>query len=188
MVENRSKLAYQFKDKLCERLYYRARTKSQIWGFAWRESPKTLENHWDKHTKGMTEEEKLELLKACFLSADAQEKYRKEEMKHKALFRPKGIAPWFSSGGWGDGIDDEGTLKEDRVFKLCKCGKETHGPTFTECADCLGKDKNGRLKGWEAEKMREYYKKHPEIDYGKLKELTPAQSIRAIKSLLAGVR
>lgn len=149
-------MAYEFEDPLCQRIWDRAGTKSQIWAFAWRESPATFENHWKKKTKKMSQEEKEELTKTIFLAATAQEKYRKDEMKHKSLFRPKGIAVWFNSGDWGSDIGSHAELKERTQVNKCHCGRDVHGPNYDKCDYHLG-TKEGKLVGWEVEMMRKNY-------------------------------
>ena len=116
--------SYQFSDDRCKQLFEAAYPVKHFKGFAWRESPQTLDNHWKRATSGKTPAEKDELLKVCLLAGEAQTKYRMEQEKHgERLHRPKGIAVWFNSGSYYDDIGSHAELKEKSEAKKCHCGQ-----------------------------------------------------------------
>lgn len=116
--------------------------------------------------------------------AEARQRRMDREKKIK-VSQPVGATVWLNDERWNNGVEAERTeTKTDK--RKCKCGQETHGPKYDQCIECMGKDENGRLKGWEADSMRDYYKRHPEIDYAKLTGLNQPNAAALMHQILSG--
>ena len=114
----------------------------------------------------------------------AESRQRRTDRERKVkVSQPVGATVWLNDERWNNGVEAE-TQEIKREANKCHCGKDVHGPSFKECTECMNFE-DGKLKGWEAEKMRDYFKKN-NIEFGKLNNLTPSQQIYAIKQLLAG--
>lgn len=118
-----------------------------------------------------------------FWLADAKERKSCREKGDKPS-TPVGAKVWIFQKRWNNYVTTPETNRGTKALRKCKCGQDVHGPKYDQCTTCLNFD-NGRLKGWEAELMRDYLKQN-KIDHGKLKGLTPPQSIGVIKQLLSG--
>ena len=160
---------YQFSDGRCRQLFMAAYPVKHMKGFAWKESPKTLDNHWKRETSGKTTAEKDELLKVCLLAGEAQTKYRiAQEKAGERLFRPKGIAVWFNAGGYYDDIGSHADLTEKVESKICcidGCQYPALGSRFIHCEHHYQFTKQGRLRDrlTLVPEIRKYYANHPEI-------------------------
>ena len=163
--------SFEFKDDRCRQLYEAAYPKGHIRGFAWRESPKTLDNAWNRDTKGKTPEDKDELLKTCLLAGEAQTKYRIEQEKAgERLCRPKGIAVWFNAGDYFAEIGSHAELKEKAHQAECAvdgCSLPVYQPKGDKpfCIDHFSMDENGRMRDncRLVAELRKHYEEHPEI-------------------------
>ena len=183
--------SYPFKDDRCRKLYEAAYPTKHYKGFAWKESPKTLENHWTKETRGKTEKEKDELLKTCLLAGEAQTKYRIEkERSGESLHRPRGIAVWFNAGDYYSEIGSHAELKEKAASKICIVDGCSEVSDIVDkagrhyCCHHYCYDESGRLRSnlGLVKEMRAHYKKHKEIH-----DLRGEAAIKFIKWAIKGV-
>lgn len=163
--------SYTFTDDRCRKLFMAAYPVKHMVGFAWRESPKTLDNHWNRAVSGKTPEEKDEILKVCLLAGEAQSQYRMAQDKAgEKLYRPKGIAVWFNSGSQYDEISSFAALQERSAAKICiveGCSEPVHAPKEARayCLHHFCYDAENRLRGGLrlVPELRKYYADHPEI-------------------------
>jgi len=179
---------YQFSDTRCKQLFDAAYPVKHMKGFAWRESPKTLDNHWKRDTAGKTPAEKDELLTVCLLAGEAQTKYRMaQEKAGEKLYRPKGIAVWFNAGGYYDDIGSHAELAEKADAKICSvegCESAVLGSRFDVCEHHYQFSREGRLLGHLGliKELRAHYNLHPGLH-----ELRGADAIQFIKSKMGAI-
>lgn len=152
-------------------------------GWQKKDNPCVQTNKGDLRRAWKTAKKRVDT-KTVELAMQAQARSRRADRSAGGFVpQPKGIGVWMRAEGWDDMIEPA-EQKTNKEVNHCKCGKETHGPNFPECADCMG-FKDGKMIGWEAAMMRDYFRRHPEIDYNSLKGLNQSQSVLVIRNLLS---
>lgn len=114
-----------------------------------------------------------------YWSADAIER-KKHRERNGSPSIPVGIAVFFNQKRYNNYLIQNET-EQKKEGKKCKCGQPVHGPSYSKCTDCLPYDDNGKLIGNLADKLREYYRRHPEIQ-----SMTPAQHREMMLKFLGG--
>jgi len=106
-----------------------------------------------------------QLFEKCRLAIQAQSIFRRDERSSGGKpAQPKMLSAWLRAGRWEEEIPSHADLKQKYESKFCFCGRETHGPKFSFCAEHLQLDEHGRFRDvLMAPEIREYYRKHPEI-------------------------
>jgi len=144
-------MAYIFEDPHCQTIWDLAQPKGDkhLTAFAWRENPASLERAWKRATVRKSEEEKSALIQEIKLSAQAQNRYRRElkTTGHK-LVRPKGISVWINSGSWAEEIGSHSELREKAKAEKCKCGEPAtllHNSKWS-CSRCYETDPEFKRK------------------------------------------
>ena len=106
---------------------------------------------------------KITDLKTVELAIQAQARARRKEREQgRKPAQPKMISAWLNAGRWSLEIASD-EPREKRELGKCHCGQEVHGPSFDKCTEHLGRDDKGRLQGWEANMMRDFYQRYPGI-------------------------
>lgn len=106
-----------------------------------------------KAWKSVCGKDEAGLYKKCELAIEAQTRYRRDDRAANGhVPQPKMLSSWLRSGRWEEEIGSHAEIKERAKLALCACGKPVHGPKYTQCIDCLGKD------GPFFEDMRRFYR------------------------------
>lgn len=93
---------------------------------------------WDKHVKDP---------EMVVSALQAQIRYdRDAKNKGEDVMRWPFASTWLNQSRWDVEIESHAELQQRHEAKFCHCGRETHGPTFNECAFHLNFDANGKFK------------------------------------------
>jgi hypothetical protein len=85
--------------------------------------------------------------------AEARQR-RVDREKNVRVSQPVGATVWLNDERWNNGVEAE-VQETKKDSKKCKCGRDTHGPKYSECAECMG-FKDGKLVSPHADKLRQY--------------------------------